>query len=214
MLEREAQPVIAGLEPFLVTAVPDPRALDVFRCGGARDESGAWGTFFRAVAQKIITRAGDNTYVIRDAALRGVLHVIGDDGRLAQGLPNIISRVTTDPTLRRALDEMFLAELQRHGKNAIVQGYLAVMHSASEHVPSNAVSKFRDVGMREVSKLLPECRIADDAARLVGFIPPTDRPRRTVRSKHRALSESSDGNGSAARDGLARIGSIPGHPHD
>jgi hypothetical protein len=185
VLEREAQPVMTELEPFLVTAVADPRALDAFRCGGARDEGGAWGSFFRAVAQKIIARAGDNTYLVRDAAMRGMLQMTDDEGRLAQGLPNMISRLTADPTLRRTLDEMFLAELQRDGKKVVAQGFLAAMHLAGEYVPANAVSKFREVGLREVCKLMPECRTADDAARLVSFTPPAP----TARKRNRAAAE-------------------------
>ena len=66
---------------------------------------------------KIITRAGDNTYAVRDAAMRGMLHVTDDEGRMAQGLPNMISRLTADPTLRRMLDETeFLSE---HGVRAV-----------------------------------------------------------------------------------------------
>lgn len=214
VLEREAQPVMTELEPFLVTAVPDPRALDVFRCGGARDESGAWGTFFRAVAQKIITRAGDNTYVVRDAAMRGVLPVTDDEGRLAQGLPNMVSRMTADPTLRRTLDEMFLAELQRDGKKVIAQGYLAAMHLAGDYVPANAVSKFREVGMREVCKLMPECRTVEDAARLVGFTPPDRTPRMSKR-KHKAVDgQASPAGFSTERhgndgEGDAHVGRVP-----
>jgi len=189
VLEREAQAVAMELEPFLVTAVPDPRALDVFRCGGARDEAGAWGTFFRAVARNIVTRNGDNTYMVRDAALRGVLHVADDDGRLAQGLPNIINRLTTDPTLRKTLDEMFLSELQRDGKTTIAQSYLAAMYSAADYVPASAVSKFREIGLREICKLLPECRTADDAARLVGFTPPVAPPKSRKSNRHPRLGE-------------------------
>jgi hypothetical protein len=183
VLEREAQAVLAELEPFLVTAVADPRALDIFRCGGGRDEAGAWGSFFRAVARKIVTRNGDNTYIVRDAAFRGVLHV-ADDGRLAQGLPNVINRLTIDPTLRKTLDEMFLGELQREGKATIVQSFLAAMHSADECVPAIAVSKFCEIGLREVCKLLPECRTANDAARLVGFTPPATPPKPHKADRH------------------------------
>lgn len=208
VLEREAEPLMTELEPFLVTAVADPRALDVFRCGGVRDEAGAWGAFFRAVSRKIITRNGDNTYVVRDAAFRGMLPVTAADGRLAQGLPNVINRMMTDPTLRKTLDEMFLSELQREGKATIVQSFLASMHSAAEYVPAGAMSKFREIGLREVCKLMPECRTADDAARLVGFTPPPVPPTPHRRNRHhRPASEAPAAAGVAdVRAGYAGVG--------
>ena len=78
-LEKEAEPLLPELEPYLTTCVPDPRLLDEFRCGMVRDESGAWGTLFRAVARNVVTRKGDNTYLVNDPNLRGAPHVGDDD---------------------------------------------------------------------------------------------------------------------------------------
>ena len=217
VLEQEAEPVLTELEPFLVTAVADPRALDVFRCGGVRDEAGAWGTFFRAVARKIITRNGDNTYIFRDAAFRGVLHVAADDGRLAQGLSNVVNRLTTDPTLRKTLDELFLGELQREGKATIVQSFLASMHSAAEYVPAGAVSKFREIGLREVQKLMPECRTTDDAAKLVGFaLPPAPpKPHKMDRHHQPGTDVPAATGGADVQAGYAGVGDRrPGEAHN
>ncbi len=191
-LEKEAESLLPELEPYLTTCVPDPRLLDEFRCGMVRDESGAWGTFFRAMSRNVVTRKGDNTYLVRDQALRSALHVTDDDGRLAQGLPNIIGRLTNDPTLRRSLDELFIDSLQRDGKNVIVQQYLAAMYAATEYVPANSVTKFTEVASAEVLKLLPACRSIEDAAKLVGFTPPTNTPQKAKRWQREAEKASPD----------------------
>ncbi|MCL4198375.1 MAG: hypothetical protein KJZ69_12885 [Phycisphaerales bacterium] len=180
VLEAAAADLPQEMERFLTTCVPDPRALDIFRCGTIRDQAAAWDAFFCGTASGVVVRRGDNTYVLEDSALRGGLRMTDGDGRLAQGLTNMISRLTRDASLRRGLEEAFARTIQREGRTAAARKCLAAMAAGTNHVPAEAVAEFTETGLRAVCRLLPQCQTLEDAARLVGFAPQTGESSRSV----------------------------------
>lgn len=210
LLEKEAQSVSLDLEPLLTSCVPDPRLLDEFRCAASRDETAAWATFVRSVARRLVTRKGDNTYIVSDLALHSTLHVTTDHGRLAQGLLAMINRLTNDTTLRKGLDDLLTTSLQRDGRSVVVADYLTALHAAANHVPANAVPQFINFVSREIFKLLPECRTADDAARLVGFTS-AETPVLSPRPKAAADHSTGNGNGSNRGNVQGRLSGIARH---